>query len=294
MLGRFGNLITAMVTPFDDQGKVDLDEIQKLAAALIESGSEGLVVTGSTGEAATLSDQERFDLWSVVVDAVGERGSVIAGTGTYDTAHSIHLTRQAEKAGVDAALVVTPYYVRPPQSGLVAHFKSIASSTALPVVLYDIPLRTARKIEHQTLVELASVENIVGVKDSCGDAQGAARLISETPEDFQIYCGNDGDALPWICLGAVGIISVASHVAGAQMAEMIRLLEQGDLPGARRIHLGLMPVFDILALTSNPIPVKAALEMIGRPVGSPRLPLVPATAGEQDRIRKVMSKAGLL
>lgn len=294
MQGRFGDLITAMVTPFDSEGKVDLPRSEELAAWLLDQGSQGLVITGSTGEASTLSDEERFDLWRAAKGAVGGRAKVIAGTGTYDTAHSIHLTRQAEKAGVDAVLVVTPYYSRPPQSGLLAHFEAIAAATSLPVILYDIPIRTSRKIEHSTLLELASFGNIVAVKDSCGDPQGAARLIAEAPEGFELYCGNDGDALPWFALGATGLISVASHLVGPRIAEMAGMMRSGNLEGARKIHLELMPVFDVLAITSNPIPVKAALQMIGQSVGRPRLPLVPATDPEQGEIQRVLSEAGIL
>ncbi|MEA2505138.1 MAG: 4-hydroxy-tetrahydrodipicolinate synthase, partial [Actinomycetota bacterium] len=191
MKGQFGGLITAMVTPFDSDGRVELGAAQKIAAWLLDNGSEGLVVTGTTGEGPTLTDQEKADLWRAVVEAVGDRGSVIAGSGTNDTAHSIHLTQQAEKAGCDAALVVTPYYNRPPQSGLLAHFQAVARATALPIVLYDIPVRTGRKIDHATLLTLAETPNIVGVKDAAGDVQGAARLVAQAPEGFEVYCGND-------------------------------------------------------------------------------------------------------
>lgn len=294
MRGRFGDLITAMVSPFDRDGKLDLAEAQRLASWLVEHSSDGLVVAGSTGEAPTLSDQEKISLWRAVVEAVAGKATVIAGSGTYDTAHSIHLTKEAEKAGVDAALVVTPYYNRPPQPGLLAHFKAVAAATSLPVILYDIPIRTGRKIEHPTLIELASVENIVAVKDACGDVQGAARLVAEAPSGFQVYSGNDADTLPWLAVGAVGVIAVASHVAGPQMAEMISLFHSGDSEGARKIHLDLMPVFDLMGLTTNPIPVKAAMKELGFAVGDPRLPLLPATDEQAAKIRDVLSRAGVL
>ncbi|MEO7803757.1 MAG: 4-hydroxy-tetrahydrodipicolinate synthase [Actinomycetota bacterium] len=295
MTGRFGQLITAMVTPFDDQNRVDLDRAQELANWLVDNGSDGLVLAGSTGEAATLSDEEKVSLWRSVTEAVGHRANVIAGTGTYDTAHSVHLSKQAAKVGVKALLLVTPYYNRPPQSGLIAHFEAVAGATDLPVILYDIPIRSARKIEHETIIKLAEVPNIVAIKDACGDAQGAARLVRDAPEGFEIYSGNDGDTLPWLSVGAVGVISVSSHVVGPQMAEMISLFHAGDARAARKIHNDLMSVFDAINMTTtNPIPLKAALEMLGQKVGDPRLPLVPATPQEQDKIREVLVRAGVL
>ena len=294
MKGRFGVLITAMATPFDKDGKLDIAEAQKLAEWLVEQGSQGLVVAGSTGEAATLSDDEKVALWAAVVEAVGDKVKVIAGTGTYDTAHSVHLSDKAQAVGVHGILLVTPYYNRPPQEGLYAHFKTIADSSDVPVIIYDIPVRTARKIEHDTIIRLAEVPNIVAIKDACGDAQGAARLVADAPEGFQVYSGNDGDTLPWLSVGAVGVIAVASHVVGPQMAEMISLFHSGDAEGARKIHLDLMQVFDAMSITTNPIPLKAALEMMGHKVGDPRLPLVPATADERAKIKQVLSKAGVL
>lgn len=294
MRGRFGDLITAMVTPFGADGNINLSEAGRLAGWLVDHGSDALVVTGSTGEATALSDDEKVSLWRTVVDAVAGRAKVIAGSGAADTAHSVQLTRAAEAAGVDAVLVVTPYYVRPPQTGLLVHFKAVAEVTSLPLILYDIPVRTGRKIEHSTLLELAQVPNIVAVKDACGDLQSAARLVAQAPADFQVYCGNDGDALAWLAVGAVGVISVASHVVGPQMAEMISLFGGGDAEGAFKIHLGLIPVFDAMAITSNPIPVKAAVELLGHRVGPPRLPLVPATPEELEEIRGVLSRAGVL
>lgn len=292
--GHFGNLVTAMVTPFDGEGKVDLKEAANLANWLVDHGSDGLVVTGSTGEASTLTEDEKVDLWRTIAAEVGDRAKVIAGTGTYDTAHSIHLTHKAEKAGVHAVLVVTPYYNRPPQSGLLAHFTAIANSTDLPVILYDIPIRSSRKIEHDTIMELAQVKNIVAVKDACGDAQGAARLVADAPVGFQVYSGNDGDTLPWLSVGAVGVIAVASHVAGPQMAQMIQLFHSADSAAARKIHLSLMPVFDAMSITTNPIPVKACLELMGFDVGSPRLPLVPATDDEKAQLKTILGQAGVI
>ncbi|HEU5003492.1 MAG TPA: 4-hydroxy-tetrahydrodipicolinate synthase [Actinomycetota bacterium] len=294
MKGQFGGVITAMVTPFDRDGNVELGAAQKLATWLLDNGSDGLVVTGTTGEGPTLSDEEKVRLWSAVVEAVGDRAKVIAGSGTNDTAHSIRLTQQAEKAGCHAALVVTPYYNRPPQAGLVAHFQAVATHTGLPLVLYDIPSRTGRKIDHATLLELAAMDTIVGVKDAAGDVQAAARLRAEAPEGFELYCGNDADTLPWLSIGAAGVVSVASHIAGARMADMMDRFWAGDVEGARALNAGLLGVFDALAVTSNPIPVKAAMELLGHPVGAPRLPLPAATAAEIDQIRRALGTAGLL
>ena len=210
------------------------------------------------------------------------------------TAHSIHLTQQAEKAGCDAALVVTPYYNRPPQSGLVAHFQAVARATTLPILLYDIPVRTGRKIDHNTLLTLAETPNIVGVKDAAGDVQGAARLVAQAPEGYEVYCGNDADTLPWLSVGAVGVISVASHVAGPKMAEMMGAYWAGDPGKARRLNAELIGVYDVMSVTANPIPVKAAMELAGHPAGPPRLPLPEATPDEVARIREVLRSAGLV
>lgn len=294
MGGRFGGLITAMVTPFDDDGKVDFDQAQKLAAWLLDNGSDGLVVAGSTGEASTLTDEEQRDLWRAVKQAVGGRATIIGGTGSNDTEHAIKLTRAAEEDGLDAALVVTPYYNRPPQAGLLAHFSAVAGSTTLPVILYDIPARSSIKIEHATIMELARIPNVVAIKDAVGNAQGAARLVADAPEGFEVYSGNDGDTLPWLSVGAVGVIAVASHVVGPQMAEMLRLFASGENAAAAAIHRSLMPVFDAMGITTNPIPVKACLELMGHKVGGPRLPLVPADDAQVARLREVLNVAGVI
>lgn len=294
MKGRFGGLITAMVTPFDRGGRLDLGMAEKLAAWLLDNGSDGLVVTGTTGEVPTLRDEEKVELWRTVVGAVGGRGAVIAGTGTNDTAHSVYVTQEAEKAGCHAVLVVTPYYNRPPQPGLLAHFRAVAGATGLPVLLYDIPSRTGRKIDHRTLLELAGVDNVVGVKDAAGDVQGAARLVAEAPEGFEVYCGNDADTLPWLSVGAVGVVSVASHVAGVRMAEMMARFWAGDVEGARALNAGLIGIYDAMGITANPIPVKAAMELLGHAVGPPRLPLPEATPDEVARVREALRSAGLV
>ncbi|HEX9891530.1 MAG TPA: 4-hydroxy-tetrahydrodipicolinate synthase [Actinomycetota bacterium] len=294
MAGRFGAVVTAMVTPFTDDFSIDLDRAQEVARWLLDHGTDALVVAGSTGEAATLSDQEKVGLWRATVEAVEGRGQVIAGTGTYDTAHTIHLTEAATEAGADAMLVVTPYYSKPPQRGLIEHFTRAAGATDKPVMLYNIPGRTATRIEHDTLLRLAEVDNIVAVKDSTGDVDGVSKLIAAAPPGFEVYSGDDWATFSFMCLGAVGVVSVPAHVAGERIRRMIELLEGGDVPAARKLHEELTPLFDAMFITSNPIPVKAAMALIGQPVGPPRLPLVPATDDEVATIRKVMEDAGAL
>jgi len=293
-MARFGAVITAMVTPFHDDYTLDLDGAQALAGHLLDSGSDGLVVTGSTGEAPTLRHREKLDLYRAVVEVAKGRGTVIGGTGTYDTEETIELTREAEEAGVDAALVVTPYYSRPPQRGLIAHFTKVADSTGLPVLLYNIPSRTATLIEADTLLRLAELENIVGVKDATADFQTASRIIAEAPAGFEVYSGDDWATFSFVCLGGAGVVSVASHLVGDRMGEMIRLCKSGDLSAAWKIHSSLLPLFKALFVTSNPIPVKAALEISGRAAGPPRLPLVPATPEEREILTRVMGDLGLV
>jgi 4-hydroxy-tetrahydrodipicolinate synthase len=295
MGGRFGSVITAMATPFRDDFSLDLDRAQELASWLLDHGSDALVVFGSTGEAATLSDDEKRDLLRAVKEAANGGGHVIAGTGTYDTAHSIHLTRMAQENGADAVLTVTPYYNKPPQRGLIAHFTAIAKSTNLPVILYNIPGRSACTIEADTLLRLAAdVPNIVAVKDATADFQTASRIVAESPPDFEVYSGDDWATFPMVALGAKGVISVAAHLAGERMRDMVQLTVAGDAAAARKIHDELMPLYRGLFIVSNPIPLKAALEMAGMPVGPPRLPLVPATDDERARIRQAMIDAGVL
>ena len=298
MTARFGSVITAMATPFDDDGALDLARAEELANWLLDHGSDGLVVAGSTGEGATLSDQEKVDLWRTVAQVAKGRTPkvpVIAGTGTYDTAHSIHLTKEAAAAGVDAVLVVTPYYNRPPQRGLDAHFRAVAAASDLPNILYNIPSRTACVIEPDTLLTLAhGVDNIVGVKDATADFGTAARVIREAPDGFEVLSGNDNDTFPLVCLGATGVVGVATHLAGERMGEMIRSTKDGDLGTARKINDALYPLYKGLFIVSNPIPLKAAMEMAGQPVGNPRLPLVPASDAERETIRRALEDAGVL
>ncbi len=294
MAGRFGAVVTAMVTPFRDDHSLDLDRACELATHLLDSGSDALVVAGSTGESPTLSHREKLDLFRAVIGAVDGRGKVVCGTGTYNTAETVELSREAEEAGADGLLLVTPYYNKPPQRGLFEHFSLVADAVAIPIVAYNIPGRTGTRIEHDTLLRMAEVPNIMGVKDSTGDFQAISRLISEAPPDFEVYSGDDWATFGYVCLGAVGVVSVASHLVGDRIRRMIELIEGSDIPAARRIHEELTPLFNALFITSNPIPVKTALELVGRPVGPPRLPLVPATGEEWIRIEKALADAGLL
>ena len=292
-MARFGSVVTAMVTPFREDHAVDHDGAQSLASWLLDHGSDAIVVAGSTGESPTLTRKERAELYRAVGEAVRGRGKMICGTGTYSTAETLELTQDAEDAGADGLLVVTPYYNKPPQRGLIAHFERVADATDLPIIAYNIPGRTATRIEHDTLIHLSATPNIVAVKDSTGDFQGISRLMAEAP-DFEVYSGDDWATFGYVCLGAVGVVSVASHLVGPQIRQMIELIETGDVAAARKIHEDLSPLFNALFITSNPIPLKAALEMLGRPAGVPRLPLVPATAEERGRVRKALEDAGLL
>jgi 4-hydroxy-tetrahydrodipicolinate synthase len=290
---ELGRVITAMATPFRNDGSLDLEGARRLATHLVDHGSDALVVAGTTGESPTLTHEEKRDLWAAVADVIRGRAPLIAGTGTYSTAESLELSRTAAEAGADALLLVTPYYSKPPQSGLAAHFKAIAASTSLPIVLYDIPGRTARKIEHATLLELAEVPNIVGVKDAAADLAGTARLAAEAP-GFLIWSGDDALTLPMLAVGATGVVSVASHLVGHRLKEMIAAHDKGDVEGAAQINRELVPIYEALFITSNPIPLKAALDMLDLPAGPVRLPLVNATKDERDRVSSAMARLGLI
>jgi 4-hydroxy-tetrahydrodipicolinate synthase len=294
MTGRFGSVVTAMVTPFREDHGVDLDRAQELARWLVANGSDAIVVAGSTGESPTLTYREKADLFAAVAEAVRGEGRMIAGVGTYSTSETLELAEAAATAGADGVLVVTPYYNKPPQRGLTAHFTAVADATDLPVILYNIPGRTALRIEPETLLELAHHPKIVAVKDSTGDFQSISELIARSPDGFEVYSGDDWATFGYACLGAVGVVSVASHLVGPQMHQMLDLIRTGDIPAARKIHEALTPLFNALFVTSNPIPVKAALQMVGRGAGPTRLPLVAATAEEEARVRAALEDAGLL
>jgi len=287
-----GSVITAMVTPFRADGTVDLERFRELAIFLVDNGSDGIVVCGTTGESPTLSDKEKLLLFAAAVDAVGDRATIVAGTGTYDTAHSIHLTQQAQALGVDAILVVTPYYNKPPQRALVRHFEAIAARTDLPVMAYNVPSRVVTKIETATIAQLAEIENVVAVKQAHDDIEEARFIAQETRLD--LYSGDDPVTFDFLGVGGVGVVSVTAHLWGPQIAEMIRLHREGDVDGARAIHEELQPSYDLLKIQTNPIPIKAALNLTGHAVGGHRLPLVEADEGELAAIRICLERSGLL
>ncbi|MEA2486949.1 MAG: 4-hydroxy-tetrahydrodipicolinate synthase [Actinomycetota bacterium] len=296
---RFGQVLTAMLTPFDERSDLDLDAARSLASHLIDHGSDGLIVCGTTGESPTLTHAEKISLFKAIVDEVGGRATIIAGTGTYNTKESIELSKEAAALGVDACLLVTPYYSKPPQNGLLAHFTAIADAIEIPAVIYDIPGRTGRRVERTTMVQLAAHDRIVAVKDAVGDAGETAQLRADLDaagyRDFEIYSGDDGLLLPHIAAGAVGIVSVCSHLVGPQIKQIFEAWGDGKVDEATRIYIELLPLMSvIMGLTASPIPVKAAAEMIGLRVGKPRLPLVEATDEEKAVIRSSLEKSGLL
>ena len=272
-MAGLGRLITAMITPFDGEGEIDYEQAKKLAVALIDSGSDGLVVAGSTGEAPALSREEKLRLFGEVKQAIGDRGAVVAGTGTYNTRESIELTRDAEKVGVDAILIVAPCYSRPTQDGLLQHFKAIAGATALPCIPYNVPSRTAVNLTAETAIKLSELDNVVGVKEASANLEQIGRIIHGVKKDFLVYSGNDGDTLPILAMGGYGVISVISHVVGFQIKEMMEKFLTGKREEAAAIHLHLLPLINAMFVVSNPIPTKYALNHLGFRVGSPRLPL---------------------
>jgi 4-hydroxy-tetrahydrodipicolinate synthase len=293
MTARFGAVLTAMVTPFDDEGRLDLDAAVTLARWLVDTGNDGLVVTGTTGEAPTLTDAEKADVWRAVAEAVTV--PVIAGAGSNDTAHSVELVRTAEQCGVAGVLAVTPYYNRPSQAGIAGHFTAMAEATTLPVMLYDIPFRTGRKIAHDTLLGLIrDVPNIVAVKDATSELNGSARLVAEAPADFELYSGEDAVTLPLLAIGAVGTVSVASHWTAALQAEMLAAFSKGDVETARRINARLLPSFAFESgdANPNPVPSKAMLRTLGHQVGECRPPMGPTPPGLEDRAREILVELG--
>jgi 4-hydroxy-tetrahydrodipicolinate synthase len=262
-----------MVTPFDEQGMVDYEQAKRLALALLNSGSEGLVISGTTGESPTLIREEELHLFAEVKSAVGERGTVIAGTGSNSTAEALETTKEAEQTGVDACLLVVPYYNKPTQEGLYQHFKTIAQGTNLPCILYNVPSRTITSLSAETTIKLSQIDNIIGVKEASGNLDRISKIISNTGSDFLVWSGNDGDTLPIIALGGYGVISVASHLVGNQIEEMINDITSGKIDEAASIHRRLLPLINALFIVSNPSPVKYALNYVGFNVGKPRLPL---------------------
>lgn len=294
MLKDFGQLLTAMVTPFDASGKVDLGAAKELALMLVDSGSDGVVVAGTTGESPVIPEEDKIRLFRAVKEAVGDRATVIANTGNYNTEESIALSLKAQEIGVDGVMLVVPYYNRPNQEGLYRHFEAIASSIELPVLLYNVPSRTGRNLAPETVKRLAEMENIIALKEAAGDMDQVSQLKNVVPEDFLIYSGDDSLTLPMLALGAHGVVSVAGHLVGRRLKDMILAFKEGKVKTAQSIHAELFPLMRAMFLTTNPVPVKTALKLMGYPVGEVKLPLVPLTEPEVSKLKAVLGQYNLL
>ncbi len=284
-MGEIGRLLTAMVTPFTPEGEVDYAQAQRLAMALLNSGSNGVVVSGTTGEAPTLTTEEKLKLFAEVKRAVGDAGAVIAGTSSYNTAESVELSREAERVGVDGLLLTAPYYNKPIQEGLFRHFEAIAKATSLPCIIYNIPGRTGVNVTAETTVRLSHIPTMAGVKDASGNLEQTARIIDESRDDFRVWSGNDGDTLPILSVGGYGVICVVSHLVGLQMKSLIEKFVSGQVKEAAEIHRRLLPLMSsLMTLASNPIPIKHALNEVGFRVGGYRLPLCEPDAATGEKI----------
>lgn len=290
----FGRLLTAMVTPFHPDESVNLEAAAQLARHLVDTGTDGVVVSGTTGESPTLTSEEKLALFRTVKEAVGDRASVIAGTGSYCTRESVELTREAEKVGADGILAVVPYYNNPPQEGLYRHFRAMAECTSLPVILYNIPARSPRNLEADTVARLAEIPNIVAVKESSGKLEQVAEIIARTPASFRVYSGDDSSTLPLMSIGGYGIISVVAHLAGPQIKQMLEAFVAGRVAEAAELHGRLLPLFQACFCTTNPIPIKAAMSLRGIDCGPVRLPLVNATEKELATVQGALQALGLL
>jgi len=286
-----GEVLTAIVTPFGADGSVNFDKFRELAIYLVDHGSDGVVVSGTTGESPTLSDDEKLQLFAAAVEAVGSRATVVAGTGTNDTRHSAQLTERADELGVDAFLVVTPYYSKPPQRAIVRHVEEIAAHTDKPVVVYNIPSRVVVNLEPETIAELAKIENVRAVKQAHDDLEQARRIPGF---GLDLYAGDDNLIFPFLELGGIGGICVHTHVWGPQTKEMVRRYRDGDVEGARQLNDEMAPAYDLLKVQTNPIAIKAALNLLGHEVGGYRLPMVDPTEQELDQVRGCLERAGIL
>lgn len=285
---HFGQVLTAMVTPFDQHGNVDFDATRTLVNFLITNGSDGLVVAGTTGESPTLTDNEKLDLFRFVAQVAGGRVPVIAGTGSNNTRASIELTKQAEQTGVDAIMLTTPYYNKPSQEGLYQHYKAVAQATSLPVMLYNIPGRSAVGVAPETIIRLSEINNIVSVKEASANLDAMTEIISKTPDDFTLYSGDDNLTLPVLSIGGNGIISVSAHIIGNDIQEMVQSFKNGDVGRAAAIHQEILPVMKAMFKQPSPAPVKAALNMIGVSVGDVRLPMIPLSGDEKQQLRQML------
>lgn len=286
---NFGQIVTAMVTPFDGNGEIDFSATRRLINHLIANGSDGLVVAGTTGESPTLSNEEKVELFKFTVEVVNGRVPVIAGTGSNNTRESIELTMQAEDAGVDGIMLVTPYYNKPCQEGLYQHFKTIAAATSLPIMLYNIPGRSAVNMTVETTIRLSEIKNIVAIKEASGDLDAMAEIIERTREGFSLYSGDDALTLPVLSIGGTGVVSVSAHVLGNEMQTMIRNFKIGNTIEAASNHRRLLPMMKALFAAPNPTPVKAALNLKGIPVGGVRLPMVPLNKEQQHALQQALA-----
>ena len=286
-----GEVLTAAVTPFDSRGAIDVRKFIELCSFLIDNGSDGIVVSGSTGESPTLTDEEKLTLFAAAVDAVGDRATIIAGTGTYSTAHSVHLTEKADALGVDGFLIVTPYYNKPPQRAIVEHFRTVAEASDKPIVVYNIPTRVVINIEPETIAELSEIPNVVAVKQAHDDL-GQARKIVEL--GLALYAGDDNLVQPFLELGGHGGVCVHTHLVGPQVKEQVRAFKEGDAERSRTIDRELDPAYEILKVVTNPIAIKCALNLLGHEVGGLRLPLVEATEEEREQVRGCLERLSLL
>jgi len=291
---EFGKVITAMITPFNEAGDVDFDEAVRLGNHLISHGTDTLLISGTTGESPTLTHDEEFRLWERMIKEFKGRAKIMIGTGSNSTVTAIHSTKKAESMGADGVLLVVPYYNKPSQQGMIQHFKAIANDVSLPILLYNIPGRTGVNMLPETMAELSSIKNIIGVKEASGSVDQVRAIRCACPDDFLIYSGDDGLTLDFLEEGAVGVVSVASHIVGDQIQTLISLFESGKKEEARRLSDQLMPLFEVLFITSNPSPVKAALNTLGFNVGVPRLPLMPVTTEERGRILSVLSDLSII
>ncbi len=291
----FGKLITAMITPFGNNNKINYQKVSEMAEYLVENGSEGIVVAGTTGESPSLTFQEKLDLFKNVKNKIGNRAKIIAGTGSNSTDSSIELSIRAAETGIDGIMLVTPYYNKPTQKGLKEHFKVIAESVPnIPIMLYNVPGRTGSNLLSETVIELSQTANIVAVKEASGNLNQIANIIRETGEDFSLYSGNDDETLPILALGGKGVVSVASHIVGKKIAEMIETFWSGDIKKASKIHRDLLPVFEALFISSNPLPVKAALKLLGYDNGRHRLPLCELEPEKMIKLKEVLQNNGIL
>jgi len=294
LIAPFGEMITAMATPFFENGEINYKKAAELAVFLVDNGTDAIVVGGTTGESPTLAEEEKKELFSAIVVAVKGKAKVLAGTGSNNTIQAIRLTKIAENCGVDGIMLVVPYYNKPPQEGLFRHFSAIAAQTALPVMVYNVPGRTVVNMTAETTLRLAQISNIVAVKEASGDLEQIARIRAGAPGDFAVYSGDDSMTLPVLAVGGIGVVSVVSHIAGREIKQMITAFKNGETEAALKTHLKLLPLVKAMFITTSPTPLKGAMNMLGHNLGSVRLPLVELTENQNKEIANVLTELGYL